>query len=89
MSDIELRTLGPNCHVVHLGPVSLGFSYETIVGIATQHVWTMSENVWSKSTGKHINMIGGTTARRVPHDEFTAALKAVFDRLDIRREVFK
>lgn len=67
--------------------VSLGhwtrfyFSYETIVAFHTKkRGLVISENVWSRTTGKHLNWINDDKSVRVPHDEFLKLLDEVIER---------
>lgn len=66
---------------VSVGGVDLYFSYQTVVAFRKAGVLTVSENVWSRTTGKHLNAIdGGAKASRVPHDEFVRRLEAATER---------
>lgn len=78
MSTITL-TKGntPNETRVTIGALTLHFSYETIVAYQLHHNVVVSENVWSKTTGKHLNAIDGGGAyksARLPHAEFETEL---------------
>ena len=88
MDKIELRKGdSPTLTYVRVGRLNFAFSYETIVAFATpEDGWVISENVWSQTTGKHLNEIPGgrDKSRRVPHAEFTRKLEAVMDRLPIK-----
>ena len=86
MSKVYLRKGDyPTLTYVTVGPVELAFSYETIVGFATAHDgWVVSENVWSRTTGKHLSSIPrGQKEQRVPHADFTTRLAAVLDGLPL------
>lgn len=79
MATVELsRSQNNNLTRVYLGNLVLWFSYETIVAF---HVpgqpRVVSENIWSQTTGRHLNEISPNKASRVPHDEFTAKLGQV------------
>jgi hypothetical protein len=89
MSVYLSQTPSPTAHVVRVGPLRFLFSYETVVAFRIgSDPWVVSENVWSKTTGKHINQTCGAGARRIPHEEFAQRLATVLDRVDVRREVF-
>ena len=65
---------------VDIGDITVYFSYSTIVAFRTPGSGLVcSENVWSQTTGKHLNFIQPNKARRVPHDEYTAALRLALD----------
>lgn len=65
---------GAHCLEVDLGPLSLYYSYSTIVAFSDGHGLVVSENVWSKTTGKHLNWIQNDKKQRVSHEEFERQL---------------
>jgi hypothetical protein len=73
---VSLRKDSPNETTVQIGDLTLAFSYETVVGFATPSTgWVVSENVWSRTTGKHLNRLPrGTIRERISHDEFLGLL---------------
>lgn len=54
------------------GGYTLWYSYKTLVAFrAPNHPLVVSENVWTPTTGKHLNMIdGGEKKNRVDHQTF-------------------
>ena len=72
---VRLRNLARNFHRVDIGDSCFWFSYETCIAFYHKGYHTFSENVWSRTTGKHLNMIS-EKADRVPHDEFSRRLSA-------------
>lgn len=75
---ITLRKLGPNLTKVDLGNVNFYFSYETIVAFEKSGRNFVSRNVWSQTTGKHLNEIdGGEKEKRLEHDDFLRELDRV------------
>lgn len=55
---MKLFKLKDNLTRVDLGKLRLWFSYETIIALQTQNNDVIiSENIWSKTTGRHINII--------------------------------
>jgi hypothetical protein len=75
-----LESVGPNCQKITLGSLVMGFSYETIVMFSTPATGTVvCENIWSRTTGKHINMLAGAQTSRTPYDEFARLLHDTFD----------
>ncbi len=68
----------PNYSVVTLGDRTFFFSYSTCVGFHSPDTGTVaSENRWSNTTGRHLNLFSDKSDR-LPHDQFAAAL-AAFD----------
>lgn len=49
----------PTLTYVQVGPFDFAFSYSTIVAFNPGTGWEKSENVWSVTTGKHLNEIPG------------------------------
>jgi hypothetical protein len=85
-----MGTLGPNCHSVRVGPLVLGFSYETVVTFFHPDTgWVVSQNVWSSATGRHINLLTGDVVPvgdRLPHEEFWTQLAYILDRIRVTEE---
>ena len=71
----------PTLTYVTVGDVELAFSYETVVAFYDRG-WVLSENIWSRTTGKHLNEIAAPS-HRIPHEEFTERLDALLGRLDV------
>lgn len=62
----------PTLTYVVVGTLELAFSYTTVVAFRTGSApWIKSENVWSKTTGKHLNEIPG---ERISHERWKAML---------------
>lgn len=74
---MKLKNLARDFHRVDLGDKSFWFSYETIVAFQDGQGLVVSENIWSVTTGKHLNMIEPEKGRRVPHDDFLIQLGRV------------
>ncbi len=70
---------GAHTQRISIGDLTLWFSYETVVAFrAPGHLRRVCENVWSTTTGKHLNWIdGGNKAERLPSEEFDKELAAV------------
>lgn len=62
---------GAHCLVADAGPVRVWYSYQTPIAfqVAGRPI-VVSENVWSVTTGRHLNEICPDKSGRVPHDEF-------------------
>ena len=63
---------GTNAMLVHVGDVTLYFSYQTLVAFdAPDFGSVVCKNSWGPTTGKHLNWIdGGNKKGRVSTDEF-------------------
>lgn len=63
------QNYGAHTMQVEVGDMTVYFSYSTPVAFRAPGYGTMkSENVWSRTTGKHLGMIGyGNT---IPHEEW-------------------
>jgi hypothetical protein len=75
--NVKLKQTASNCTEVTVGSVTLYFSYETCVGFYHGSTGTvLSENIWSRTTGKHLSSFGDKSYR-VPHAEFQSKLEEV------------
>ena len=68
---------GNRGHMVVAGPLTLWFSYSSLIAFAIEGRgrW-VSRNVWSPTTGGHLNAIDGGHGTRLAPDEFRAAWTA-------------
>jgi hypothetical protein len=64
-----LETIRPNLTAVQISDHVLYFSYKTLIAVSTKGELLVSENVWSQTTGKHLNEIS-TKGQRIPYDDF-------------------
>ena len=62
---------------VSIGRLTLYFSYETIVAFSIPGGLICSENVWSVTTGKHLNWIEPDKGKRVKSQVFEKALHRI------------
>lgn len=81
------RSPQPNYTHVTVGDLTLAFSYTTVVGFHYPgRGWTVRENDWGPTTGKHLNDLDGGTAdakrARLDAATFLAALDELVARLD-------
>ena len=71
----------PNEHSLTIDDLILHFSYETVIGFSTDSERAVCDNVWSQTTGKHLNRLDGGTptakGRRLKREAFDARLAAV------------
>ena len=72
-----------NCLIID--DLKLFFSYDTIVAFDYPGIGlNVSENVWSVTTGKHLNWIDyGAKDRRIPNNEFQMKLRILLEKLDL------
>lgn len=63
----------PNLTIVKIGLLELAFSYDTIVAFRYDRGWHVSENVWSRTTGAHLNYLADKDAR-IPYDKWKRLL---------------
>ncbi|MGE5433040.1 MAG: hypothetical protein ACM3QX_18325 [Syntrophomonadaceae bacterium] len=76
MNAPRIRT-DSNFTRLELNSLTLFYSYETIIGFHTPETgMVISENVWSQTTGKHLNRLGDKKDR-IPYDEFQEKLDQV------------
>ncbi len=72
---------------VSIGNLDLYFSYKTIVAFATPGVLVVCQNVWSKTTGRHLNCIDDRNKdARLPLGEFKQELEVVLRKYKLLRE---
>ena len=73
---IEHPTDKANFSIVHLDDYSVAFSYETAIGFIQLHDihWTVRENDWSNTTGKHLNWLNDDKASRISGSKFEELL---------------
>jgi hypothetical protein len=71
---IDIQQLCNNCTRVAVGNnLTLWFSYKTVVAFRVGPEMVVHENYWSKTTGKHLNLIdGGDKKSRLKPDPFQA-----------------
>ena len=68
----------PNLTIVRVMGATFYFSYETCVAFDTPDgEQVVSENVWSQTTGEHLNWINPVKEKRVPHEEFARRYRAL------------
>ena len=80
--SIEIEQIKPNFTKINVGALTVWFSYETPIAFKVDgQPRVVRENIWSTTTGKHLNSIDGGTktakAERVSSVEFDRALEAL------------
>lgn len=65
---------------VQVGSLTLNFSYNTVVAFYSSHSgFVISENVWSTTTGRHLNEIHPDKSIRISRSEFEQKLKETLE----------
>jgi hypothetical protein len=86
---VKLEKISSNFHRLYIGEAVIWFSYEAIIGFSLPSVGTIiSTNVWSTTTGKHLNMISRTLPR-VKNEEFNRLVAEHLDQLGKPEEIKK
>jgi len=68
---------GGHSMAVSIGTLTLYFSYDTVIAFAELgHSLRCCENVWTVTTGKHLNWISSKDMR-LPHERFESELENV------------
>ena len=74
---ILLKPIASNLNELILDNVSIWFSYQTPIAIYSDKFY-ISNNIWSSTTGKHLNIINPDKSLRVDHNKVLEAIsKAV------------
>jgi hypothetical protein len=78
---VSIERPSPNLTLVQIGPsLEFAFSYQTIIAFRgptnPKGSWAKSENVWTVTTGKHLDSLPG---QRIPHDVFQRHLNGLID----------
>ena len=81
---IGLRQIASNFTAVELDDLTIYFSYETPVAFETNDDLVLAENVWSQTTGKHLNMLDIDKRKRLPIHEFAQRLQAATSGVVVR-----
>jgi len=78
--DYSSNNYGAHTLKVTMGDFALFYSYQTIVAFSDSRGFFCSENVWSSTTGKHLNMLEPNKKNRLPHHEFEVELQNMLSR---------
>lgn len=75
-----LEILRPNLTKIELNDeIGVWFSYETPIAFRVDDKVFISENVWSNTTGKHLNYIdGGAKTGRLKNLDFQKKITEIF-----------
>ncbi len=82
----EISSYGDNdsirCIRVDIPDMTLFYSYTTVIGFYTAKTGrVVCENVWSNTTGKHLNYLEPDKKKRVKVDEFNRRLQEAVNTL--------
>ena len=65
---------------VQVGSLTLNFSYNTVVAFTSSFSgFVITENVWSTTTGRHLNEIHPDKSLRIPNDVFKRKLQETLE----------
>lgn len=79
--EYDSSNYGAHALKVSFENFDLFYSYETIVAFSEIGKGiTCSKNVWSTTTGKHLNWIESDKKNRLDHEEFTKLLEEMLER---------
>ena len=70
-------------HVITIGALQIYFSYSTPVAYRTGGDLVVSNNVWSNTTGRHLNIINPDKSIRINNQLFNSQLNDLLNRGDI------
>lgn len=73
-TSLSIELVKPNFTIVRVNGSKFWFSYQTIVAFHHRGSLTICENIWSVTTGKHLNWIDGDHSIRLTYDEFQTRL---------------
>lgn len=70
---------GVNSLMVELEDITLYYSYNTIIGLHSYKLGLkiVSSNVWSHTTGKHINTLKGRGFKEIKNKEFKEIINKI------------
>jgi len=81
---------GAHTLMVTVGQFTVFFSYKTPVAFTFKGRRIVSENIWTRTTGKHLNWIDGKSAKdRVPHEVFEKLYQIAQNNPDITYEAWE
>lgn len=63
-----------NFKVLTIGGLHLWLSYNTVVAFSKDGMLYCSENIWTRTTGKHLNYVCSDKSERINNNNFNALL---------------
>ena len=77
---LSLDRVASNLHTVTIGKLKLFYSYKTVIAYENAGKLTVCENVWTHTTGKHLNIIDRDKSERLAHEVFLRRLSDMLSR---------
>ena len=76
---IRLTKEANNLHRLELDDITIWFSYETPIAFQVDNsphedILIITKNIWSMTTGKHLNIIDPDKGKRIEHSDFMKSL---------------
>lgn len=69
---------------VTIGNLTIHFSYQTVIAFSHPSTgFVISENVWSTTTGRHLNDIDPDKSKRIPYGDFADILEDLMKSLGL------
>ena len=75
---VGLQVLMPNLTKISIGYTKIYFSYEMPIAFFNSKGLVISENIWTRTTGKHLNAINDDKSIRIDNDSFVERLNSLF-----------
>ena len=82
--DYSSNNYGANSLAFVINDVTFYFSYETCIAFEVDCKLYISKNVWSTTTGKHLNWIEPNKSKRLEYEVFQKELNSILDKLEIK-----
>lgn len=76
---IKLMNTGSNQQTVTINDLDIFFSYETPIGFRHNYEVVVSENIWSRTTAKHLTALPCAKEDRIPNKDFMEQLNKVWE----------
>lgn len=67
----------PNLVIVSIPEVDYYFSYETCIAVRLRGDLIISENIWSVTTGKHLNYVSRDHSIRIDNEKFNIIINGI------------
>ena len=76
---------GSHTQAINIGKLTLYFSYDTVVAFSHPDTGTVvCENVFSRTTGKHLNWLEPDKSKRVKYEEFKKKLDEILEKHNLK-----
>jgi hypothetical protein len=72
-----INMISQNLTEVAIDELTIYYSYTTPVAFHHKGVFNISENIWSRTTSKHLNIIHDDKAIRIPNPDFLKKLAKI------------